>query len=158
MKVLDKSILIEKLEKSHSIPTNKYIFEENFLLNFVSKLTKDLNDILQTYLWFEETKDLFGHNKDFEEFSYQLESLEIREMEADFIKHQYLDTIKFNHKDFFKVNNKRLFNLLEFIVKAKFSNENPIKMTVLERLINKGKELNFRDNQTEMVKNNLNYS
>lgn len=124
-----------------------------FLTFSFSKLTKDLNDILQSYLWFEETKDLFVQNKDFEEICQNLENLEIKELEDDLMKYQTLDSIKFNHREFFKFNNKRLFNLLECIVKTKFSNnENPIKMALLERLISRGKELNFRENQVQMVK------
>ena len=110
-----------------------------------------MNDILQSYIWFEETKDLFGQNKEYECICAQLEVLDIREMEEDLNKYQALDIMKFNHKEFFKTNTKRLFNLLECIIKTKFNNENPVKMNVLERLISKGKELNFRENQTQMV-------
>jgi len=110
-----------------------------------------LNDILQSHLWFEEINELFFQNKEYEGMCTHLESLEIKEMEEDLIKHQASEAVKFNHKDFFKGNNKRLSNLLECIVKAKHSNETPIKINVLERLISKGKELNFRENQTEMV-------
>ena len=124
---------------------------EYSIIFFSSKITKDLNDILQSYLWFEETKDLFDQNKDFEEICHNLERLEIRDLEEDLLKHQALDSVKFNHREFFKFNNKRLVNLLECIVKHKFSNDNPVKISLLERLISKGKELNFRENQIQMV-------
>lgn len=106
---------------------------------------------MQSYIWLEETKELFVQNNEYEELFTQLESLGINEVEEDLMKYQSLDAAKFNHKEFYKTHNKRLSSILECIVLKKFSHENAVKMAVLERLISKGRELNFRENQTQMV-------
>lgn len=106
---------------------------------------------MQSYIWFEEINELFFRNKDFEDLCNELEFQGIKELEEELLHYQALDVLKFNHKEFYRNNNKKLSLLLNSIVQKKFSNENTIKMAVLERLISKGRELNFKDNQTQMV-------
>lgn len=106
---------------------------------------------MQSYIWFEEINELFFRNKDFEDLCNELELQGIKELEEELLHYQALDVLKFNHKEFYRNNNKKLSLLLNSIVQKKFSNENTIKMAVLERLISKGRELNFKDNQTQMV-------
>lgn len=86
------------------------------------------------------------------QFTSKIEELEIHYIEKEIDNYKNGDEQKFNHKEFYAKNNKRLENLLQFVINSKPFMENKVKMSHLEKLINKGKELNFRENQLDLVK------
>lgn len=86
------------------------------------------------------------------QFTSKIEELEINNLEKEIDSYKNCEDQKFNHKEFYAKNNRRLESLLQFVINSKPFMETKIKMSHLEKLINKGKELNFRENQLDLVK------
>lgn len=145
------------MKKQINFLQTSYNFNYYFLKKFIknSKITKELQEILQNFLWFEETQNLYENKTDYINICNKLEELQINYLEDQLNIFKQSNEIKYNHKDFYIKNRKLLNEILKFIVNSPSINENKIKMGVLEKLINKGKELNFRENQIQMVKYNL---
>jgi hypothetical protein len=85
------------------------------------------------------------------QFTSKLNEIEINYLEKEIENFKNCEDSKFNHKEFYMKNYKRLENLLDFVINSKPFTENKIKLSHLEKLINKGKELNFRENQLDLV-------